>query len=85
MRNGLRLFLALSTFVLQATILSGASGTVSGTITDAVTGKPLPGAKSQYNPVLPLFPVRDGYITAPESPGLGIEPSPADIEKYRVD
>ena len=44
-----------------------------------------PGTKSQYNPVLPLFPVKDGYITVPDTPGLGIDPDPADIKRYLVD
>ncbi len=44
-----------------------------------------PGTKSQYNPILPLYPVKDGYITVPEKPGLGLEFDPADIKKYRVD
>ena len=44
-----------------------------------------PGTKSQYNPALPLFPIKDGYITVPDKPGLGIDPDPADINKYRVD
>ncbi len=35
-------------------------------------------------PVLSLFPVKDGYITIPDIPGLGIDPDPADIKKYRV-
>lgn len=43
-----------------------------------------PGTKSQYNPALPLFQVKDGYITVPDKPGLGIDPDPADIKKYRV-
>ena len=44
-----------------------------------------PGIYSSYNPVLPLFPVKDGYITAPDKPGLGIDLDPADIKKYGVE
>lgn len=44
-----------------------------------------PGTKSQYNPILPLYPVKDGFITVPDKPGLGIEFDPSDIKKYRVD
>lgn len=44
-----------------------------------------PGVKSKYNPVLKLFAVKDGYIKAPEVPGLGIDPDPELIEKYRVE
>jgi L-alanine-DL-glutamate epimerase-like enolase superfamily enzyme len=43
-----------------------------------------PGVQSQYNPALPLYPVKDGYMTVPETPGLGIDLDPADIKKYRV-
>lgn len=35
-----------------------------------------PAVESQYNPVLPLYPVKDGYVTVPESPGLCIDPDP---------
>lgn len=30
------------------------------------------------------IPIRDGYATVPEGPGLGVEPNPAMIEKYLV-
>ncbi len=40
---------------------------------DTLIMETYPGVKSKYNPVLPLFPVKDGYITAPDQPGLGIE------------
>jgi L-alanine-DL-glutamate epimerase-like enolase superfamily enzyme len=43
-----------------------------------------PGVESQYNPALPLFPVKDGFITAPTAPGLGIDPSPDMVKKYKV-
>jgi L-alanine-DL-glutamate epimerase-like enolase superfamily enzyme len=43
-----------------------------------------PGIESKYNPALPLFPVKDGYITAPTAPGLGIDPDPEIVKKYRV-
>lgn len=43
-----------------------------------------PGVKSKYNLALPLFPVKDGYITAPDKPGLGIDPDPEIVKKYRV-
>lgn len=43
-----------------------------------------PGVESRYNPALPLFPVKDGYVTAPDKPGLGIDPDPEIIRKYRV-
>jgi L-alanine-DL-glutamate epimerase-like enolase superfamily enzyme len=43
-----------------------------------------PGVESKYNPALPLFPVKDGYITVPDKPGLGIDPDPAMVQKYMV-
>jgi len=43
-----------------------------------------PGVQSKYNPAMPLFPVRDGFINAPTSPGIGYDPEPSMIEKYRV-
>jgi L-alanine-DL-glutamate epimerase-like enolase superfamily enzyme len=44
-----------------------------------------PGVHSKYNPVLPLFPVKDGYISVPEKPGLGIDPDPELVKKYRIE
>lgn len=43
-----------------------------------------PGVESQFNPALPLYPVREGYITVPEGPGLGIDPDPEMVRKYQV-
>ena len=43
-----------------------------------------PAVESQYNLALPLFPVKDGYIEAPKKPGLGIDPDPELVRKYRV-
>jgi len=43
-----------------------------------------PGVESKYNPALPLFPVKDGYIMAPTKPGVGVDPDPEMIKKYRV-
>jgi L-alanine-DL-glutamate epimerase-like enolase superfamily enzyme len=44
-----------------------------------------PAVESQYNPVLPLFPVEDGHVTVPETPGLGIDPDPELVEKYQIE
>ena len=44
-----------------------------------------PGVESRYNPVLPLYPVKDGYVTVPETPGLGIDPDPELVEKYQTE
>ncbi len=43
-----------------------------------------PAVESQYNLALPLFPVKDGYIEAPKKPGLGIDPDPEIVKKYRA-
>lgn len=43
-----------------------------------------PGVESRFNPVLPLYPVSEGYITVPEVPGLGIDPDPTLLKKYQV-
>ena len=42
-----------------------------GQVADRLTGQP-------------LFPVKDGYITAPDKPGIGIDPDPEVVKKYRV-
>ena len=44
-----------------------------------------PGVQSRYNPALPLYPVEDGYITMPRKPGLGIDPDPEMVKKYKVE
>lgn len=43
-----------------------------------------PGVESRFNPALPLFPVKDGYIVVPDKPGLGIDPDPEMVRKYGV-
>jgi L-alanine-DL-glutamate epimerase-like enolase superfamily enzyme len=43
-----------------------------------------PAVESQYNLALPLYTVQDGFITVPETPGLGIDPDPEIVKKYRV-
>jgi len=43
-----------------------------------------PAVESQYNLALPLFPVKDGYIEVPKKPGLGIDPDPDMVKRYRV-
>ena len=43
-----------------------------------------PAVESQYNLALPLFPVKDGHSIAPDKPGLGIDPDPEIVRKYRV-
>jgi L-alanine-DL-glutamate epimerase-like enolase superfamily enzyme len=43
-----------------------------------------PAVESKYNVALPLFPVKDGYITPPSKPGIGIDPDPHIIAKYKI-
>lgn len=43
-----------------------------------------PAVESKYNLALPLFPVKNGYITVPNKPGLGIDPDPEIVRKYKV-
>jgi L-alanine-DL-glutamate epimerase-like enolase superfamily enzyme len=43
-----------------------------------------PAVESKDNLALPLFPVKDGYITAPTKPGLGIDPAPEIVARYKV-
>jgi len=43
-----------------------------------------PAIESKFNLALPLFPVKDGYITVPDKPGLGIDPDPEIVKRYQV-
>lgn len=43
-----------------------------------------PAVESQNNLALPLFPVKDGFIESPRKPGLGIDPDPEIVKKYRI-
>jgi L-alanine-DL-glutamate epimerase-like enolase superfamily enzyme len=43
-----------------------------------------PAVESRFNPALPLFPVKNGCIEVPRKPGLGIDPDPELVRKYRV-
>ncbi len=51
---------------------------------NAIIMETYPAVESQYNPALPLFPVKDGCIEVPKKPGLGIDPDPEMVRKYRV-
>ena len=53
-------------------------------VPNALIMETYPAVESQYNLALPLFPVNEGYIEVPRVPGLGIDPSPEMIRKYRV-
>ncbi|MBI5085698.1 MAG: mandelate racemase/muconate lactonizing enzyme family protein [Acidobacteria bacterium] len=43
-----------------------------------------PAVESKDNLALPLFPVKDGFVQAPTKPGLGIDPDPEVVRKYKV-
>jgi D-galactarolactone cycloisomerase len=51
---------------------------------NAIIMETYPAVESQYNPALPLFAVKDGYIEVPKKPGLGIDPDPELVRKYRI-
>jgi len=51
---------------------------------NAIIMETYPAVESQYNLALPLFPVKDGHIEVPKKPGLGIDPDPEIVKKYRV-
>jgi L-alanine-DL-glutamate epimerase-like enolase superfamily enzyme len=53
-------------------------------VPNALIMETYPAVESQYNLALPLFPVRDGTIEVPRKPGLGIDPDPEIVKKYRV-
>jgi len=53
-------------------------------VPNALIMETYPAVESQYNLALPLFPVRDGYIEVPRKPGLGIDPDPEIVKKYRI-
>ena len=53
-------------------------------IPNAVIMETYPAVESQYNLALPLFPVKDGYIEVPRKPGIGIDPDPEVVKKYKV-
>ena len=53
-------------------------------VPNALIMETYPGVKSKFNPALQLYPLKDGYIEVPDLPGLGIDPDPADVKKYRI-
>jgi L-alanine-DL-glutamate epimerase-like enolase superfamily enzyme len=53
-------------------------------VPNALVMETYPAVESQFNPAMPLFPVKDGYIETPKKPGLGIDPDPDIVKQYRV-
>ena len=51
---------------------------------NAIIMETYPAVESRFNPALPLFPVKNGCIEVPRKPGLGIDPDPGLVSKYRV-
>lgn len=43
-----------------------------------------PAIESRFDLALPLFPVKDGTITVPDKPGLGIDPDLEIVKRYRI-
>lgn len=58
---------------------------LQASLPNALIMETYPKVESSYNPVLPLYPVTDGYVEVPDTPGLGIDPDPALVKKYQTD
>lgn len=54
-------------------------------ISNAIILETYPAKARDFNPALPAFPIKDGYVDAPTEIGLGMEPDPALVKKYRVE
>lgn len=52
-------------------------------ISNAMILETYPAKARDFNPALPAFPVKNGIVNAPTEPGLGMEPDPVLIRKYR--
>jgi L-alanine-DL-glutamate epimerase-like enolase superfamily enzyme len=53
-------------------------------ISNAIILETYPAKARDFNPALPAFPVKNGMVDAPNEIGLGMEPDPALVKKYRV-
>ena len=53
-------------------------------ISNALILETYPSKARDFNPALPAFPVKNGFVDAPSEIGLGMEPDAALIKKYRV-
>ncbi|MDX1285710.1 MAG: mandelate racemase/muconate lactonizing enzyme family protein [Draconibacterium sp.] len=54
-------------------------------ISNAIILETYPAKARDFNPALPAFPVKDGTVDAPTEIGLGMEPDPDLVKKYRVE
>ncbi|MFY0653980.1 MAG: mandelate racemase/muconate lactonizing enzyme family protein [Cyclobacteriaceae bacterium] len=53
-------------------------------ISNAIILETYPSKARDFNPALPSFPLKDGYVDAPTEAGLGMEPDPALVKKFQV-
>jgi len=53
-------------------------------ISNAIILETYPAKARDFNPALPAFPVKDGMVDAPTEIGLGMEPDPELVKKYRI-
>ena len=58
---------------------------IVASLANALIMETYPGMARDFNPALPPFPVKDGMVQAPSSPGLGFDIDPDMIKKYKVD
>jgi L-alanine-DL-glutamate epimerase-like enolase superfamily enzyme len=54
-------------------------------ISNAIILETYPAKARDFNPALPAFPVKDGMVDAHTAIGLGMEPDPKLVKKYRVE
>jgi len=60
-------------------------GTSSPSISNAIILETYPAKARDFNPALPAFPVKAGMVDAPTEPGVGMEPDPELVKKYRTE
>lgn len=53
-------------------------------ISNAIILETYPAKARDFNPALPAYPVVDGMVDAPTDVGLGMEPDPELVKKYRI-
>ena len=54
-------------------------------ISNAIILETYPAKARDFNPALPAFPLKEGYVDAPTEIGLGMEPDPVLVRKYKVE
>lgn len=53
-------------------------------IPNALILETYPAKARDFNPALAAFPIKDGYVNSPTEIGLGMDPDPKLVQKYRV-